>query len=469
MTCMFRRPVALVILVPLLSGCLFRAGPRALDAIRKRRPDVPWATVHFRVEPTGADDRRLEELEETLVYWTGAGDNEEPRWRNVLEPHPEDLYDTLLESIRSGTNEITLVSYRYDAIGMDYLTVVDYLDENGDRVGWDDVHYDGLPEPAGGPGQLGHGEMAWWEYPQLLLDYPIYLVIGLKELAGEIVKSPLSAVDTGWIGTPAERRNPLSPVCFRRAARAFVEDWRNGLTALTWRFRVRRQHTPLDLARELLGAMPVVGPVFDHKSPPADTSPPAATSAVVLSQGIHAGDDARQGMTAWYQATREIRPDAAVLVTPYRFGGVFDVVWAILNISNGMGYDAAAQLVFDHGISTGDSVELYGFSGAVQRFQGAARALRNGGITVRRAVGIAGPLAGFSCASESSLLLGDNMIADPVVFTAHLVNLAYFPVPTNSQVLVVPGAGTHHLPYFPGAETRAPESGYRQFLEHLLR
>jgi hypothetical protein len=295
------------------------------------------------------------------------------------------------------------------------------------------------------------------------------LVIGLKELTFEILKSPLSAIDSGWIGPAVERRNPLSPVCFRRAALGFWEDWRDGFTAFSWRFLVRSRHTPVDLARDLLGAAPVAGAWFGHHSPPDSAAPPPATALIVLSQGIHAGTDGEQFTAAWRRALGELRPGVEVVGAPYRGGGLFDTFSSMLNLSHGSGYDLAARAVFDGGLRPGDGVELVGFSGGVQRAVAASRALRIADITVNRLVGVAGPAAGFSTAIESHLLLGDDPIADPVLLSARAFRILFPLFPSNLRVETVPGAGGHHLPFLPHPSTRAPRRGYAAALQALTR
>jgi hypothetical protein len=423
----------------------------------------------YALEPA-AGERPLAELRATLRHWSEPGAGGSPRWRGVLEPHPEDLYERLAAAIDGGVRRITLKAFRYDALGSDDLTLVDYLDENGAALGWDCVPYgaDAAPRRRGDI-LVGFDDLAWWEYPQLLLDLPVYLAVGLKELAGEAVKSPLSFLDAGWIPMFVTGRNPFSPVCFQRATGAFADDWRDGFTALTWRLRVRTRHTPLDLVRTIAGAAPIVGPFLDVKSPPEDSVAPGHTSFILVSQGIHAGDESEQFLAAWEGAVREARPESIVAAAPYRHGTAVDICWALLNISQGTGFDLAARLVFGEGVGPGDTVELIGFSGGVQRGVAAARALRQAGVTVKKLVGVAGPAAGASCAAESTLLLGDDMLADPVILSARAAEVFFYLLPSNVRVLTVPGAGAHHLPYFPNGATRAPESGYRRLLETLTR
>ena len=453
----------------LLPGCLFLPGREKLAQLEAERGS-PYATTVFRKDP-GPGERPLDELRGTLEHWTGPDPRGEPRWKGVLVPDPEGLYAGILERMAQGAQAFTLVAYRYDARGLDDLTLVDYLDEKGARLGSD---HPAFPEPKEpGPAAFpvaGFYNLEWWEIPQmLLLDLPVYLVLGTKELAGEVVKSPLSFLEAGWLGPSVEGRTPISPVNFKYAFGAFAEDWRNGFSGLLWRLRVRSRHTPLDLGRELLAAVPVVGPIFDYRSPPEDAAPPATTALIVLSHGIGAGGEDEQYLAAWKQGVEEARPGTTVAVAPYRYGAGVDVLWSLLNLSQGTGIDLAERIVFDEGIGPGDSVEILGFSAGAQRAVAATRALRCGGITVRRIAGVAGPVGMSSCALESWQLVGESPFEDPVVLSARLWALLFLPFSSNVAVSTVPGAGGHHLPYLPHPATRAPSRGYAARLETLLK
>lgn len=433
----------------------------------KKNRGRPYATTVFRKEPR-AGERPLSELRATLEYWSGAGSRNEPRWKGVLVPEPEDLYARLLAALDRGDPSMTLVSYRYDSAGLDPITLVDYLDDAGGQIGWDHVAFPEECRPASARLLAGFHNFAWWEYPLMLLDLPVYTALGLKELVGEAVKSPFSFVAQGWIGTAIEGRNPASPICFQRAFLAAREDWKNGFTALFYRLRARSRHTPLDLARDLMAAVPLVGPVFDHKSPPEDLAPPPATSFIVLSPGLNMSGDDEGYLAAWRRATEELRPGVVVTVMPFQSGGVLDVIFSLVNISHGPGYDLAARLVFDEKVSGGDAVELLGFSGGAQRAADASHALRAARITVNNLVGVAGPVAGNACAVKESLLLAGNALDDPVVFTTHAFRLLFPFFPSNIAVFHVPEGGGHQMPFLPDGATRAPHRGYADRLRAML-
>jgi hypothetical protein len=466
------RPLAhgsvLILLSPLLAGCLFLPPRAGLARIQSARPAKPDFVTVFIAQPAPGE-HGLDELRETLDYWSGEGSGGRPRWEGVLAPSPPDLYQHLLQAIDAGASAITLKAYKYDVVGLDPVTLVDYLDAEGKLIGWDHVVFAELaPRKRKYNFIIGYFDLAWWEIPQMLvLDLPVYLAIGLKELAGEVVKTPVSFVSSAWTGPPIQGWNPLSPVVLERGFLAIAEDLKNGWTAFTWRFRVRSRHTPFDLVRDLAAAVPVVGPAFGPRSPPADAAGLPATSVIAVSQGLNAGGDAEQYTTAWKRAIEEARSGMVVIEAPYRYGGIGDTFWSLLNLSHGMGYDLAERIAFDEGIGRGDGVDLLGFSGGAQRAVAASQALRLGGITVVRLAGIAGPMGGNSCAWQSALLLAAEPLADPVVVAARF-HSALEPFPTNAGVSSVPEGGGHRVPYFPDGATRAPALGYARRLEEFL-
>ena len=450
----------------LAFGCAFRSGEAVLEDLKKERSGAPYAITVFRTAP-GPDERPMAELRRTLGYWAAPLPDGVPRRQGVLVTEPVDLHERLIRMIDEGASAITLIAYLYDRHGPDAMTLVEYYDADGIFAGWDYVPYAAPPRGAGAAATSGYEDLAWWEYPQLALDMPVYLVLGLKELAGEIVKSPLSALDVGWVGGAADGRSPLSPVCFERAGAAAVEDWRNGLSGFLWRFRVRSRHTPLDLVLDLASAAPVIGPAFDHADVPPERAggPPAA---VIVSQGIHAGGDEAQLVAGWARALGAMRPECRPIIVPYRYGGVVDVAWSLLNLSHGMAYDAAERIVFEHGVGRGDGAVLAGFSGGAQRLLVASRLLRDAGVSVRQYVGVVGPCAGHACAREAWLLVGDDALDDPVLLSVYAADVLMAIVPSDVTRRVIRGAGEHLTPGMPDGATRAPAGGYLGALGEIV-
>jgi hypothetical protein len=444
-----------------LGGCL-TAGPQAtLDALLRERGEPDSVTV-FRATP-GPGERPLSELRETLAWWAARGSGDRPRWEGTLVPSDPGLHASLIERIDAGIGSITLRAWRFDARWQDDLTLVDYVSEEGELMGWD--HTAHVLPPRDEPrviafGIQGYFQMAWWEIPVLLLDIPVYLAVGAKELAGEAVKSPLAFVTHLIESAAVERRSPVSPTALGRAAGAFAEPWKNGVTALIYRFRVRSAHTPIDLLRELAAAVPIVGPVFEPQSPPEDDTEPPGTSLLVLTGGVHGSSD-EAAVHPWARALEALRPEAIVATAAYPRGTVLDPVWSMLNLSSGPGHDLAARILFDEGAAPRDGIEIAGFSAGFQRGVTAARLLRRGNVSVNRLVGVAGAFAGGSPARTATALLGEEEVAASIA--AHL-----WPFPENIAILRVRESGRHHLPCFPDGATRAPNLGYLRLLETLL-
>jgi hypothetical protein len=445
----------------ILGGCLTAGPEAALDALLRERGEPDSVTV-FRASP-GPGERPLSELRETLAHWAGPGSGQRPRWEGALVPSDPELYGKLLARIEGGAASMTLRAWRFDARWDDDFTLVDYVSADGEILGRDNTAFILPPgdEPRVDAFPIhGYFQMAWWEIPVLLLDIPVYLAVGAKELAGEVVKSPLAFLSHLAESAAVERRSPVSPTAVGRAAGAFAEAWKNGFTALIYRFRVRSAHTPFDLVRELAAAMPVIGPVFEPQSPPGDDTEPAGTSLVVLSGGVHGSrDDA--ALRPWTRAAEALRPETIVVAASYPHGTVLDPVWSMLNLSSGPGHDLAARILFDEGAAPRDGIEIAGFSAGVQRAVSAARLLRRGNVAVNRLAGVAGPFAGGSPARTGTALLGDEEVAARLA--VHL-----WPFPADLAVLRVRESGGHHLPYFPDGATRAPRLGYARLLEAVL-
>jgi len=165
----------------------------------------------------------------------------------------------------------------------------------------------------------------------------------------------------------------------------------------------------------------------------------------------------------------EVRPESVVAVGPCRYGGTFDTLWSVLNISHGTGYDLAERIVFDEGAGPGDGVEILGVSAGGQRAVAASRALRSGGVPVRRLVSVAGPVGGFSCAAESWVLRDEDPFEDISVLVWRALLCPLAPFPPNVEVSLVPQAGNHEVPFFPDPATRAPHQGYAKRMESLIR
>jgi len=266
-------------------SCQFSPGRETLTQLLESTADATaLGRTVFRAEPReGSEEQPLTDLRATLAYWSARNSEGDPRWRGVLSPEPQDLYERLLASIEDDAEEVTLVAYRYDAVGLAPLTLVEYCDQSGEYIGRDHVPYGGRAATTETPTFIGYDDLAWREYLQLVVDVPVFAVIGAKELSFEVVKTPLNAFDSGVVGSAVCGFSPLSRPAWERASHAVEEDWRDPFAALTDRFRVRNRHGLLDDLQSLAAALPLLGPFLESRSPPHGTGEPSPTAIVFVS------------------------------------------------------------------------------------------------------------------------------------------------------------------------------------------
>ena len=152
----------------LLQGCLFFSPQDELERLKVERGE-PWATTVFAKSP-GPGEQPLEALRETLTYWSAPGSGGVPRWKGVLTPEPEDLYESILARMDQGADRFTLVAHEYEH----HLTLVDYLGAKGERLGWDHPAFPAPKKSLETFPLVGFYNLEWWEFPQLLLlDLPV--------------------------------------------------------------------------------------------------------------------------------------------------------------------------------------------------------------------------------------------------------------------------------------------------------
>ena len=342
-----------------------------------------------------------------------------------LVPNRPELYDDMLAAVKEDKSySIKLLSYVYDRMGsLEATSLAFYIGNEGtgrnepEVFGWDYVAYGKkyncdlerkrkafinykIDSPAG--------------YFRLPYTFLIDTVIGLKQFAGEIIKSPISFLEEEIIGNIfIEKKVPFYKFDGIKAA---IEDWRNGVTALTYRYRVDGHQGFVATTQNLLGEIPLVGSVFDQwhgeESGLADK--------LFLTRGIFGGKAHEQNTSFWVRYFRNhlegTRDDNVISVEaiPYKYGSNVDVLWALLNISHGYAYDMASEIVFNYDVNPGDTVLLSGHSGGVQRILSAARILNDDEINVKKIYGIAGPALGYAPCSETKVVLNGKLLQDPV-------------------------------------------------------
>ena len=274
------------------------------------------------------------------------------------------------------------------------------------------------------------------DYFRLPYTLLIDTVIGLKQFAGEVIKSPISFLEEEMFKNIfIEKKIPFYKFDGIKAA---IEDWRNGVTALTYRYRMDGNQGMVATTQNLLGEIPLIGSVFDQWN----RTESVTADKLFLTRGIFGGDNSAQNMSLWadylrrpsgecrqdkltYQSDnsspeeinltdKENNNNTCVKVIPYRYGSNVDVLWALFNISHGYAYDMASEIVLKCNVNPGDSVLLSGHSGGVQRIISTARILHDDGIKVKKMYGIAGPALGYAPCSETKVVLNSKLLQDPV-------------------------------------------------------
>ena len=342
-----------------------------------------------------------------------------------LVPNRPELYDDMLAAVKEDKSySIKLLSYVYDRMGsLEATSLAFYIGNEGtgrnepEVFGWDYVAYGKkyncdlerkrkafinykIDSPAG--------------YFRLPYTFLIDTVIGLKQFAGEIIKSPISFLEEEIIGNIfIEKKVPFYKF---DGIKATIEDWRNGVTALTYRYRVYGNQGFVATTQNLLGEIPLVGSVFDQwhgkESGLADK--------LFLTRGIFGGEAHEQNTSFWVRYFRNhlegTNDDNVISVEaiPYKYGSNVDVLWALFNISHGYAYDMASEIIFNYDVNPGDTVLLSGHSGGVQRILSAARILNDDEINVKKIYGIAGPALGYAPCSETKVVLNGKLLQDHV-------------------------------------------------------
>ena len=342
-----------------------------------------------------------------------------------LVPNRPELYDDMLAAVKEDKSySIKLLSYVYDRMGsLEATSLVFYIGNEGtgrnepEVFGWDYVAYGKkyncdlerkrkafinykIDSPAG--------------YFRLPYTFLIDTVIGLKQFAGEIIKSPISFLEEEiFENIFIEKKVPFYKLDGIKAA---IEDWRNGVTALTYRYRVDGHQGFVATTQNLLGEIPLVGSVFDQwhgkESGLADK--------LFLTRGIFGGEAHEQNTSFWVRYFRNhlegTNDDNVISVEaiPYKYGSNVDVLWALFNISHGYAYDMASEIIFNYDVNPGDTVLLSGHSGGVQRILSAARILNDDEINVKKIYGIAGPALGYAPCSETKVVLNGKLLQDHV-------------------------------------------------------
>ncbi len=352
----------------------------------------------------------------------------------------------MITAVRNeGLPRIKLLSYVYDRMGFEDPSLTFYIENREDAgrgspkvFGWDfamigpdyDTH---LNKNRCNCNMMKKGFSDYEieepvDYLSIPYTFLIDIVIGLKQFAGEIIKSPISFLEAELFENMImEGKIPFYKLDGFKAA---GEDWRNGVTALTYRHRIDGNQGILATTQNLLGEIPIIGSVFDQWL----WKDSGNANKLFLTRGIYGGDDYSQIMDLWVHYLKNppvgnCPPDQSInqtgsstpeedtnipfiKVIPYRYGGAVDVFWALLNISHGYAYDMASEIVSKCDVHPGESVALSGHSGGVQRSIATARILNDDGIKVEKIYGIAGPAMGYAPCKKTRVVLNRRLSQD---------------------------------------------------------
>mgnify|MGYP000106102364 CR=1 FL=1 len=366
----------------------------------------------------------------------------------LLIPDHADLYREMLTAVeKEKLSNIKLLSYVYDRMGSSEATSLTfYIGCNEDTgtgrkeskvFGWDYVGY-GEKDDC----NLTRKREPFSNYKidipadyfRLPYSFLVDTVIGLKQFAGEVIKSPISFLEEELFENIfIEKKVPFYKFDGFKAA---IEDWRNGAAALTYRYRVDGNQGMLATTQNLLGEIPLIGSVFDQWR----RKESGTANKRFLTRGIFGGDDSAQNTDLWvnylekpsgvspqYLSSHQtITPNEKdrldkkessnlyVEAIPCRYGSNIDVFWALFNISHGYAYEMASEIVLKCDVHPGDSVLLSAHSGRVQRSIATARILYDDGIKVEKIYGIAGPALGYAPYNKIKVVLNGKLLQDPV-------------------------------------------------------
>ncbi|MBS1256972.1 MAG: hypothetical protein MAG551_00007 [Candidatus Scalindua arabica] len=438
--------ISIILLFLTLPGCLARYGKDRLDQLLSSVKDL---------EENG-EELTEEKIKEKLgkpgflkpIYEHNLNSSSLYNLKKdsgvLLIPNRTDLYDDMLTVVKKErSSNIKLLSYVYDRRGLlELSSLTFYMESFGGTgqdepkvFGWDYVKYGNKNNSkVNRQTYINYKIKKPTDYLRLPYTFLIDTVIGLKQFTGEIIKSPISFVEAELLENIfIEKKIPFYKLDGFRAA---GEDWRNGITALTYRYRVDGKQGLLATTQNLLGEIPVIGSVFDQRHRDKN----GTANKLFLTRGIYGGDDSAQNMDLWVhyltnspaqgypsdmptsrpgstnpeKTNRTNTNNSLVKVIPYRYGSGIDVFWALFNISHGYAYDMAAEIISKYDVNPGDSIHLSGHSGGVQRSIATARILNDDGIKVEKIYGIAGPALGYAPSRKTKVVLNSKFLYDPV-------------------------------------------------------
>ena len=384
----------------------------------------------------------------------------------LLIPNREGLYnDMLIDIKKKRLKRVRLLSYIYDRMGHEDASFTFYIgnyrnEETPIIIGWDYVKYsDYEPIEKDAKMFVNYKIEKPVDYLRLPYTFLIDTIIGLKQFAGEIVKSPVSFIESEFFENIFNERK--IPFYKFEGFKAAIEDWHNGITALTYRYRIDGKQGILATTQNLIGEVPVIGSIFDqwYKKEIVDAK------RLFLTRGIYGSDNSAQNTALWEHFFIEQKEsiEFSVKAIPYRYGSTVDVLWSMLNISHGFAYDMASEIVINNNIKPGDSIHLCGHSGGVQRIVSTARILNDDGISVEKMFGITGPALGYIPCNKIEVELNGKILQDSTSDVSRLLNYLTLNLLTNIKWKYnkdVDESYKHRTPGFVDGRTRLKYDGF---------
>ncbi len=387
-------------------------------------------------------------------------------------------------------------------------TLALYLDHGNRLIGYDflgseELQRKELQRKEPDRSKYGKNKNKDWSW-QNHIYLPIDIMICAKQTAGELVKAPLHLVGIPIVNFMLNNieasDKPLNKIgdALKLGGKTFKEDiyeikyiWLYRLTKLNHNHKLK--HFPLNFILEPIREIPLVG---DHI--PRDTHYSSGTQTpkyLFISRGIYGRSSTEQDTKNWEQfmkniliedvktksnaANEELRANTdsvelQVSSIPYQYGSILDVLWSLLNISSGSGYEMAYRIVNEYEIGQGDVIFLTGHSGGVQRCMVAEKLLLENQIRTQRRAGLAGPSQGIVYCSKKknnqNYITFLNQNRDYADIVSNLNTILDITPPmclpnwiwkrNEEKIRIADPTLRHITPGVINPETRIPASGY---------
>jgi len=274
-----------------------------------------------------------------------------------------------------------LWTYDYEGKGKWASFIGVYFNAKGELIGWDWQIPKEEPEETIQTEffEIRSKPQTFFEHVGTALSWPFNLVRGIKQSCIEVVKAPFNFLEVTWFlgpkdGWAAAQQDLL-------AAKAMLE-----YTAFN-----RSNQDLLTSIQNLFAEIPLIGSWLDQ---PLPREIPSQCDAYFLIGGIHQISDHAQRMDPLERFLKERLKTDRVYQIPWNHGTLLDVSFGTLNLSTGDGLLIAQKIVSQGNLKKGDRIALFAHSGAIQQIIGAARILRDEGIYVTQAFGVAGVFLG---------------------------------------------------------------------------